>query len=137
MMRYFDVEGVRGSVLGFGCGSVMGRVGRVQSLTAMGAAWGAGITLFDVARSYGYGEAEGLVGEFLQARRAEAVIVTKFGIVPTSSRTTALKARLKPLVRKGLHVVPRRDAWFNGQRLETVHPDNSRRPRCGHRWSRA
>ena len=105
-MRYFDVEGVRGSVLGFGCGSVMGRVGRVQSLTAMGAAWDAGINLFDVARSYGYGEAEGLVGEFLQARRAEAVIVTKFGIVPTSSRTTALKARLKPLVRSGLHVVP-------------------------------
>ena len=105
-MRYFDVEGVRGSVLGFGCGSVMGRVGRVQSLTAMGAAWDAGINLFDVARSYGYGEAEGLVGEFLQGRRAEAVIVTKFGIVPTSSRTTALKARLKPLVRSGLHVVP-------------------------------
>src|SRR4051794_24875821 len=105
-MRYFDVEGVRGSVLGFGCGSVMGRVGRAQSLTAMGAAWDAGVNLFDVARSYGFGEAEGLLGEFLQGRRAEAVIVTKFGIVPTSSRTTALKTRLKPLVRSGLHYVP-------------------------------
>src|SRR4051812_25482104 len=106
MMRYFDVEGIRGSVLGFGCGSVMGRVGRAQSLTAMGAAWDAGINLFDVARSHGFGEAEGLLGEFLHGRRAEAVIVTKFGIVPTTSRTTSLKTRLKPLVRSGLHYVP-------------------------------
>jgi len=60
----------------------------------------------DVARSFGYEKAEGLLGEFLEGRRAKAVIVTKFGIVPTASRTTALKARLKPLVRSGLHVVP-------------------------------
>src|SRR4051794_39645659 len=106
MMRYFDVAGVRGSVLGFGCGSVMGRVGREQSLAAMGAAWDAGVNVFDVARSYGFGEAEGLLGEFLRGRRSEAVVVTKFGIVPARSRTTAVKSRLKPLVRRGLRYVP-------------------------------
>jgi aryl-alcohol dehydrogenase-like predicted oxidoreductase len=70
----------RVSVLGFGCGSVMGRVGRSVSLRAMGAAWDNGITLFDTARSYGFGEAEGVLGEFLQGKRDRAVVATKYGI---------------------------------------------------------
>src|SRR5580704_5522793 len=53
---------LRTSVLGFGCGSVMGRVGRSASLRAMDAAWESGITLFDTARSYGFGEAEAVGG---------------------------------------------------------------------------
>ena len=71
---------LRTSVLGFGCGSVMGRVGRSASLRAMKAAWDNGITLFDTARSYGFGEAEAVLGEFLQGKRDRAVLATKYGI---------------------------------------------------------
>ena len=70
----------------------------------MSAAWDAGVRLFDTARSYGYGEAEGLLGEFLVGKRAEATIVTKFGILPT--RTAAWKRWAKPVVRAGLNVLP-------------------------------
>ena len=73
---------LRTSVLGFGCGSVMGRVGRGASLRAMGEAWESGITLFDTARSYGFGEAEAVLGEFLRGKRERAVVATKYGIAP-------------------------------------------------------
>jgi aryl-alcohol dehydrogenase-like predicted oxidoreductase len=80
---------LRTSVLGFGCGSVMGRVGRSASLRAMNAAWDRGITLFDTARSYGFGEAEGVLGEFLQGKRDRAIVATKYGIPP--QRQSAVK----------------------------------------------
>jgi len=91
-------------VLGFGCGAVMGRVGRKDSLRAMEGAWDAGVTLFDTARSYGYGEAEGLLGEFLRGKRQKAVISTKFGIWP--QKQSVLKQVAKPVVRAMLRVVP-------------------------------
>ena len=60
----------------------MGRVGKSASLRAMGAAWDAGITLFDTSRNYGFGEAEAVLGQFLRGKRDQAVIATKFGIAP-------------------------------------------------------
>jgi aryl-alcohol dehydrogenase-like predicted oxidoreductase len=83
----------------------MGRVGRTASLAALGAAYDAGITFFDTARSYGYGESESLLGEFLHGRRHSVVIATKFGILP--ARASALKRSLKPFARKLLHLAPR------------------------------
>ena len=81
-MRQSQCGEITTSVLGFGCGSVLGRVGRSASLRAMNAAWDAGITLFDTARSYGYGDAEAVLGEFLHGKRDRATIATKFGIAP-------------------------------------------------------
>jgi len=69
--------------LGVGCASIMGRVGRSESLDALSAAYEGGARYFDVARSYGYGGAERLVGEFLRSRRDECVVVTKAGILPS------------------------------------------------------
>jgi aryl-alcohol dehydrogenase-like predicted oxidoreductase len=103
-MRYVEFGEIRTSALGFGCGGVMGRVGRRDSLRAMGAAWDGGVRLFDIARSYGYGEAEGLLGEFLIGRREEATVVTKFGILP--SKPAAWKRLAKPVVRAGLALLP-------------------------------
>jgi aryl-alcohol dehydrogenase-like predicted oxidoreductase len=103
-MQYLDRGDFRSSVLGFGCGAVLGRIGRADSLRAMNAAWDAGINLFDVARSYGYGEAEGLLGEFLAGKRDRAVISTKFGIWP--ERQGGWKQALKPVVRGVLRVLP-------------------------------
>ncbi|MCH2169715.1 aldo/keto reductase [Myxococcota bacterium] len=71
------------SCLGFGCSSIMGRVGRQASLDALAAAFDAGVNYFDVARSYGYGRAEQVVGEFLQGRRDRCVVATKVGIAPS------------------------------------------------------
>ena len=92
--------------LGFGCAAMMGRVGRKDSLAALGAAYDAGIRFFDVARSYGYGEAEALLGEFLRGRRSEALISTKFGIVPAAKGPLSPARSLKPLVRSLLRVAP-------------------------------
>jgi aryl-alcohol dehydrogenase-like predicted oxidoreductase len=103
-MQQAEWNEIRTSMLGFGCASVMGRVGRRASLEAMNAAWDAGITFFDTARSYGYGEAEGLLGEFLAGRREQATIITKFGILPV--RTAAWKRLAKPIVRGVLKVLP-------------------------------
>jgi aryl-alcohol dehydrogenase-like predicted oxidoreductase len=92
------------SVLGFGCAAMGGRSSRKESMTAIAAAWDAGITFYDTARSYGYGQSEGLVGEFLQGRRGSAVICTKFGILPGTQG--GWKQKLKPLARGALKVFP-------------------------------
>lgn len=99
-----DKSGKRTPVLGFGCSAMMGRVGRRDSLAALGAAYDAGITFFDTARSYGYGESEALLGEFLRGRRDSVVVSTKFGIFP--ARASALKRSLKPLARKLIQLAP-------------------------------
>lgn len=67
--------------LGFGCASLGGRVAPERGLRALGIAWDAGVRYFDTARSYGYGESERLLGEFLRTRpRDQAVVATKAGI---------------------------------------------------------
>jgi aryl-alcohol dehydrogenase-like predicted oxidoreductase len=103
-MQTVSFRGLQPTVLGFGCGAVLGRVGKADSLRAMGEAWDQGITLFDTARSYGYGEAEGLLGEFLRGRRDRATIFTKFGILPPQK--SLLKTVAKPIVRGLLQVLP-------------------------------
>ncbi len=97
-------SGMRASVLGFGCSAIMGRVGRRASLAALAAAYDAGITFFDTARSYGYGESEALLGEFLRGRRDSVLLSTKFGILPAA--TNPLKRSLKPIARALLQLAP-------------------------------
>jgi hypothetical protein len=41
-------------------------------------AWEAGITLFETARSYGFGRAEALLSEFLRGRRDQITVITKY-----------------------------------------------------------
>jgi D-threo-aldose 1-dehydrogenase len=73
---------LRVSALGFGCGQLMARTARRDSLRLLEAAFGSGITHFDVARMYGYGEAESALGEFAAPRRHQVTITTKLGIDP-------------------------------------------------------
>jgi aryl-alcohol dehydrogenase-like predicted oxidoreductase len=96
--------GIRSPQLGFGCSAVMGRSGKAGSLRALSAAWEEGIRFFDTARAYGYGESEALLGEFLQGRRDQAVIATKFGILP--ARKALWKEAAKSVARKILAVAP-------------------------------
>ena len=107
-MRYVDLNLPGGgtqklSVLGFGCAPLMGRVGRKDSLAALAAAEEAGINFFDTARSYGYGESEGLLGTFLKGRRQSMVICTKFGILPPKG---GWKQKVKPLAQAAIRVFP-------------------------------
>lgn len=97
--------GLRVSKLAFGCAPMMGRIGRKKSLQALSAALDGGITYFDTARSYGYGEAEALLGEFLGARRKDVVIGTKFGIA-VAKQSSLLKNVVKPLARSVFALVP-------------------------------
>src|ERR1700739_472891 len=93
------------SVIGLGCAAMLGRAGRRESLAALGAAYDAGITFYDTARSYGYGACEGLLGEFFGAgRRSSVILCTKFGILP--GNPGGWKNKVKPLARAVLSVVP-------------------------------
>ena len=69
--------------LGFGCSNLLGDKTRAQGRALLAAAYEAGVRHFDVARYYGYGDAEGVVGEFLRTvPRASVTVTTKFGLQP-------------------------------------------------------
>lgn len=71
------------SRLAFGCASLGGRVGAKKGLRALALAHDLGVNLFDTARSYGFGSAERILGDFLRTRRRDRVVVmTKAGIAP-------------------------------------------------------
>lgn len=109
-MRYVGLPvsasagGAQMSVLGFGCAALLGRASRKESFTALATAFDAGITFYDTARSYGYGGSEGLLGEFFAGRRDNAVICTKFGILPAAQG--GWKQKIKPLARAMVRAVP-------------------------------
>jgi aryl-alcohol dehydrogenase-like predicted oxidoreductase len=105
--------GVDAPALGFGCSAVMGRVGRKASLAALSTAYDAGVVFYDTARSYGYGESEALLGEFLHGRRDQVLLSTKFGIRPAAA--SALKRALKPLARALLRAAPGARRTMQGQ----------------------
>ena len=90
--------------LGFGCSSLMGSLGRADSLVMLEAAFDAGIRHFDVAPMYGYGEAEGCLGEFLARHQGQVTVTTKFGIAAAEGRS--LKSVLRGIARPVLKAVP-------------------------------
>lgn len=81
--------------VGFGCNSILSE-GRSKALRLLATAFDAGVRHFDIARSYGTGEAEGILGAFLKNRRSQVTITTKFGIQPVTQTM---------LMRAGIHCV--------------------------------
>jgi aryl-alcohol dehydrogenase-like predicted oxidoreductase len=105
-MKYITIpgSGLRFSKLAFGCAPVLGRVGKRNALRAMEFAFDKGVSHFDVARSYGFGEAEAVLGAFAADKRYRITIATKFGIRATP---VARPLRLvKPIVRQIARRVP-------------------------------
>ena len=114
-MRFVDLPGTELSLsrLGFGTAGLMARLGRRESVRLLEVAHDSGITHFDTARAYGYGEAEGAIGEFLAGRRDAVTVTTKLGIAPPrrsrglqgAKAAARLAARavppLRPLLRRG------------------------------------
>jgi D-threo-aldose 1-dehydrogenase len=90
-------SGRRTTQLGFGCAYIT-----PDTVTALDAAYEAGIRHFDVARSYGRGLTEGMLGRFLKRHQGEITITSKYGIRPPFSHPlhAAARAILKPIVRR-------------------------------------
>jgi aryl-alcohol dehydrogenase-like predicted oxidoreductase len=91
--------------LGFGTAPLLGRVSRRAGTAALARAWGAGIRHFDTARSYGWGDAEQVLGAFLSGRpRGDFRIVSKCGIVP--ARRSRLLQLAKSAGRAAIRLAP-------------------------------
>jgi D-threo-aldose 1-dehydrogenase len=67
------------SAIGFGCSALTGTTRR-NALQVLHSAFDSGVRHFDVARYYGYGEAEKILGAFAKPYRPQITITTKFGI---------------------------------------------------------
>ena len=68
--------------IGMGCHGFGGSVTPRSSVRALSEAWDQGVFYFDIARSYGYGHAEPILGQFLGKKRDRAIIATKIGENP-------------------------------------------------------
>ena len=68
--------------LGFGGSGLMGGISECESLALLETAYDAGIRHFDVAPSYGHGQAEACLGKFLRGKAEHVTVATKYGILP-------------------------------------------------------
>ena len=107
--------------LGFGCGSVMGVLGRNDSMRMLEAAFDAGIRHFDVAPAYGYGEAERCLGAFAARHPGRLTVTTKFGIPAANGRS--LKGLARKLARPLLKAVPSLKSRFPATATAVAHTD--------------
>lgn len=126
--------GLTTSVLGYGCAGLMHPTEERDRFALLEAAWESGIRHFDVARYYGHGGAEGVLGKFLREtrRRDSVTITTKFGMEPSplgqSSRGRSLMnfarrvATIHPGIRKLLSGVAR-----GGVRTNRFDPESARK----------
>lgn len=84
-----------GARLGFGCASLGGTLDHARQCRIIEAAYDAGFRHFDVAPSYGHGEAESAIATALAGVRQQVSVITKVGIAHPKG-TGALK-RLRRL----------------------------------------
>jgi aryl-alcohol dehydrogenase-like predicted oxidoreductase len=91
-------NGIFSSRIGFGCAPILGAIDKKKAERAIRFSLDMGVNHFDLARSYGYGESEKLVGEILKGRRDKVILSSKFGI--KANWKASLLRPLKPLVRK-------------------------------------
>ena len=105
-MRTIDLHplSIRTSVLGFGCASLGSRIDEKNGLAALERAFAAGVSWYDVARSYGDGQGEDILSKFLAGHRDSVTVCTKVGFVPT--KPFGPIAVVKPLLRKVVELAP-------------------------------
>jgi aryl-alcohol dehydrogenase-like predicted oxidoreductase len=123
-------DGTVTSALGFGCSALVGGRTAKESLRLLDAAYDAGIRHFDVARVYGTGDAEAVLGRFAGRHRDEISIATKFGIdpLPRTAPINALKHLVRPAMRRSRRLLGfvRRHASVTVSRREFT-PEGARR----------
>jgi D-threo-aldose 1-dehydrogenase len=90
--------------VGFGTGGLL-RIGSARERqNVLSAALTNGITHFDTAPIYGFGEAERALGQFLRGRRSRVTLTTKFGLRP--SRLAMHLAPLQRIARSAIKRFP-------------------------------
>jgi D-threo-aldose 1-dehydrogenase len=115
--------------LGYGASALVGGRTRREALRLLAAAADAGVRHIDVARVYGTGDAEGVVGEFLRGRREQLTVTTKFGINPLrrSPLTSVAKRAVRVATRRSKRLLgaARRHAGHTVSRGD-FSPENAR-----------
>jgi aryl-alcohol dehydrogenase-like predicted oxidoreductase len=119
---------------GGGIGNVWGAVERAEAVATVRAALDAGITMLDVAPTYGPGEAEMVVGEALDGAVPEGVLITTKVELP-DAEPEALERRIAESLRASmerlrveridlllLHSQLQPDDWPTAARLLSVEP---------------
>jgi D-threo-aldose 1-dehydrogenase len=88
--------------LGFGCAALTSLNDRKASLSLLEFAFENGIRHFDVARLYGMGSAENIVGEFAKTKREQVTITTKLGLNPPQymPASEGITGKIKKLVKR-------------------------------------
>lgn len=71
--------------IGFGCVRLTSNFSEKQAINNLEVAFENGITHFDVARLYGFGLAEGILGKFAKGKRDKITITTKCGLFPNNA----------------------------------------------------
>lgn len=89
--------------LGFGCASLGSRISPPDAEAALKRAYDAGIAWFDVAPSYGDGQAEAILGRFARKHRDRVTLCTKVGI---EANVGGWKAAIRPLARNIVAAFP-------------------------------
>jgi D-threo-aldose 1-dehydrogenase len=105
--------------VGFGTGGLLRISSARRRQDTLAAALASGVTHFDTAPLYGFGESERALGRFLRGRRGAVTLTTKFGL-----QASALAARLavfQGAARRALELFPalRRAAVRNAGALST------------------
>ena len=90
--------------VGFGTGGLLRIGGARRRLDILAAARASGITHFDTAPVYGFGESERTLGRFLRDCRSRVTLTTKFGLQP--SPAAARLAVLQRAGRRALQMFP-------------------------------
>ena len=110
---------IRFSAIGFGCWSLGGGSGwressDAESIATIQRAIECGITFFDTAPVYGFGESERLLGEALRGRRDTITLASKCGLLWDDSKTIYRELSGKAV---------RNDIENSLRRLQTDHLD--------------
>ena len=110
------------SALGFGCNPLTKLNDRRKALALLDRAIEAGITHYDVARGYGSGHTEQLLGEFIRGRRDKVTVATKFGLQP--SPVVPRNAAVITIAKRLLRLVPAVDRRVRQRIARSVQPPN-------------
>ena len=86
-MRLLGSSRLNASLVGLGCNNFGARTDLEASRAVIDAALDAGITFFDTADLYGFGQSEEIMGQALGTRRKEIMLATKFGGVAMVKKT--------------------------------------------------
>ncbi len=89
-------------VLGFGCTKLTHNKSEQLALSNLETAFDSGISYFDTARMYGFGQSESILGKFIKNKRDQVLICSKVGLLPREL-PSFLNLRMVNIIRNGLN----------------------------------